>query len=168
MIAIVNLHNVVFITAVIRRWRDFFVVVWKELLHLKDVLLLDRLELWVYKLHFYGKYKSWTFVFAFREETDRPTAVQNYPSADNKAHAHTFLIQIIVLRQFAKSFEQLILISGGDPFTWVSDRDSKQLTLVVVSCCDFYFPIGRKFERILCQVDQNLLQAYLVSKKSVR
>lgn len=101
------------------------------------VLVVNVCEVQIKKLHLHAEDKSWAHVLALWKDADLATTFKNNSPADGKAHAYSFVIESVVLRKLAESFEQLVLLDRVDSSSWVSDWDAQHLVDGIVGCSDF-------------------------------
>lgn len=104
-----------------------------------------------------------TFLDAFGEYLNSSFVQMHEVLADHETHAYTFTVHVSSAEQLAKLLEQLTHLIMLDAFACVDDVDVEHLILGVKR--DNYpdLALSREFERIFDQIDQNLLQAHLVT-----
>ena len=93
------------------------------------------------------------------------TTVMDNFLANSKAHTNTIWILILRPLNLSKQSEQLIHFTLLDPLSCVTYMHLELFFIVVVSCTNGDLATMGEFQRILSQVDKNLLESNLVSHK---
>ena len=120
------------------------------------------------QVHFHGEDEGAALVLTIRVHRDFSSAVLNDALADHETDADALLVEAAGPLHFAKHAKELILLSFIYPDARVDHVHYQLFTLQVVGGPNLDLAAQRELERILGQVDQDLLQADLVPYQLVR
>lgn len=115
------------------------------------------------QLHAHLEHERGALVHAARVHIDEAAAVLYDLLADGQAHADAVGVLIFRPRDLAKENKQFVHFLTLDALARILDVHLKLFLIVVVGDPNRYSAPVREFERVLCQVDEHLLEADLVA-----
>ena len=92
----------------------------------------------------------------------------NDSPADVKTHAESFWVHNLGTFEFSKSLEKLVHFFICYTLSCVGHLNLELFILIVISCDYFDFALESEFEGVLGQIDQDLLEADLITVKHGR
>ena len=134
-----------------------------------DSTVLHTSRIRARQVHSHLKLECWALVLPLGAHFNVSITFLQNLLAYIEAHAETIRVELLLgalnHTEHMEQFLQLVLL---DALSCVDDVDVQALLWVIVSCPDRNAAIVRELQGVFRQIDQNLLQSYLISFEKLR
>ena len=123
---------------------------------------LVRVRLWR-QGHWYLEEEGRALVLSLREHFNLPATILDNLLADCESHAEAVGVWIFGSLHLPEQCEQLLHLIQLYSLACVANLNLQLLSIVVVGSLNLDVPFVGKFERVFCEINEDLLQSDLIA-----